>query len=347
MNVKPVIFDPQTAGDADWQALNVFDNVFRAETWPDDPSKPLEETIQDRRSVPSFVNVVQWVVWSDNHDEIWASANIGTLETEHNRHLAEYWIGVVPTMRRRGIARQLLKDIARVAGERNRRLMIASTGSVVPAGKTFMERLGAKPGLESRVNQLNIADLDRDLMRDWQERAKERAIGYELGMWIGPYREAELEAIKTMMEVMNTAPKDDLDVEDFTWTVEQVRQMEESLAGRKVERWTVYARHVESGELAGYTDVYWNPNHPEMLGQGDTGVVPQHRNKGLGRWLKAAMIEKVLQDRSQVAHVRTGNANSNVPMLRINHEMGFKPYRSWTVWQVELEKIDAYLANDG
>jgi hypothetical protein len=34
-------------------------------------------------------------------------------------------------------------------------------------------------------------------------------------------------------------------------------------------------------------------------------------------------------------------------MLRINHEMGFKPYRSWTVWQVELEKIDAYLANDG
>jgi GNAT superfamily N-acetyltransferase len=149
------------------------------------------------------------------------------------------------------------------------------------------------------------------------------------------------------MEVMNTAPKDDLDVEDFTWTVEQVRQMEESLARRKVERWTAYIRHVESGELAGYTAVYWSPNHPEMLEQGDTGVVPQHRNKGLGRWLKAAMIEKVLQDRSQVAHVRTGNANSNVPMLRINHEMGFKPYRSWTVWQVELEKIDAYLANDG
>ncbi|MBI3460811.1 hypothetical protein HY009_07770, partial [Candidatus Acetothermia bacterium] len=70
---------------------------------------------------------------------------------------------------------------------------------------------------------------------------------------------------------------------------------------------------------------------------------PKYRNKGLGRWLKAAMLEKVLRERPQVKRLRTGNANSNGPMLKINHELGFKPYKSWIDWQVELDKALAYL----
>ena len=49
----------------------------------------------------------------------------------------------------------------------------------------------------------------------------------------------------------------------------------------------------------------WNPNRPELLGQGMTGVFPQYRNRGLGRWLKAAMLDKVLKERPQVKYVRT------------------------------------------
>ncbi|MCS6860944.1 MAG: hypothetical protein NZT92_11570 [Abditibacteriales bacterium] len=36
---------------------------------------------------------------------------------------------------------------------------------------------------------------------------------------------------------MNTALRDRLDVEDVRWTVEQLKQVEESLTQRKVERW--------------------------------------------------------------------------------------------------------------
>jgi GNAT superfamily N-acetyltransferase len=88
----------------------------------------------------------------------------------------------------------------------------------------------------------------------------------------------------------------------------------------------------------------WNPTKPELVNQGDTAVAPPYRNHGLGRWLKATMIEKILNERPQIKHIRTGNADSNAPMLKINHELGFKLYKSWNVWQVELSKVKEYLS---
>jgi hypothetical protein len=40
--------------------------------------------------------------------------------------------------------------------------------------------------------------------------------------------------------------------------------------------------------------------------------------------------------------IRTGKANSNAPMLKINNELGFKPYMSQVIWQVETEKVAEY-----
>ncbi|HEY3248436.1 MAG TPA: N-acetyltransferase, partial [bacterium] len=84
---------------------------------------------------------------------------------------------------------------------------------------------------------------------------------------------------------------------------------------------------------------------PEIVHQRGTGVLPQYQNLGLGRWLKAAMLEKILRERPQVRRVRTGNADSNAPMLKINRELGFRPYVSNSIWQVELPQVEAYLSS--
>ena len=109
------------------------------------------------------------------------------------------------------------------------------------------------------------------------------------------------------------------------------------------QRWTFYVMEKASGKFAGYTETVWNPNRPEILRQDMTGVFPEYRNRGLGRWLKAAMIDKVLKDRPQVKYIRTGNADSNAAMLKINNELGFQPYMASTLWQVELDQVMAYL----
>jgi len=52
----------------------------------------------------------------------------------------------------------------------------------------------------------------------------------------------------------------------------------------------------------------------------------------------------VLAERPEVVFVRTGNANQNAPMLKINTEMGFKPYQAQTLWQIETQKVVDYLS---
>ena len=101
---------------------------------------------------------------------------------------------------------------------------------------------------------------------------------------------------------------------------------------------------MESGRFAGYTEVLWNPNRSAIIGQGMTGVFPEFRNRGLGRWLKAAMLDKILAERPLARFVRTGNADMNAPMLKINDELGFKPYIAEAVWQVETERVREYLS---
>lgn len=332
-------FDPQTARYEDFVAYNDFLNRIKSEEWPEDPPTELEETIRELRATPPFVVRRRWVVWHGS--EIIAYALASLWRTEDNQHLLWFDIAVLPEWRRQGIAKCLLKLIADVAQHERRRLLITGTDSAIPAGEAFMKRLGARPGQANLTNQLNLAELDRELLRRWQERAPKTE--FELGLWEGPYPEEELDAIVKLREVMNTAPRDNLEIEDFKWTKELLRQIEASLAEQKTERWTIYAREKKTGNLAGYTEVFWSAFEPETLYQGDTGVFPEYRGHGLGKWLKAAMLEKVLRDRPQVKRVRTGNANSNAPMLKINHELGFRPYKQWTTWQVELEKVLEYL----
>jgi GNAT superfamily N-acetyltransferase len=332
-------FDRLQAAESEYAALNAFENRLRAEAWPEDPPLPLEQTIRELRSVPPFVAVWMWTAWSQH--QIVGLGQIEVMRTEDNQHLAEFHIAVVPEMRQRGIGKRFLPLITETAQREKRRLLMTWTDSAIPAGEEAVRRLGARVGLISRTNQLTLAALNRSLIQAWLERAPVKE--FELGLWEGAYPEAEIEQIIKLIEVMNTEPRDHLEMEDWHWTVERIRQWEASLRERRVERWSMYARDRRTGRFAGFTEVFWNPEQPEILRQGATGVFPEYRNHGLGRWLKAAMVEKVLRDRPQAQRIRTGNANSNAPMLKINYELGFKPYKSWTTWQVELDRVLQYL----
>jgi GNAT superfamily N-acetyltransferase len=98
-----------------------------------------------------------------------------------------------------------------------------------------------------------------------------------------------------------------------------------------------------SGKFAGYTETVWNANRPEILRQDMTGVFPQYRGKGLGRWLKAAMLDRQLKLHPEIKFVRTTNADTNAAMLRINNELGFKPYMTSILWQMEIGQVLEYL----
>ena len=339
----PRPFDFRDASEREYALLNAFHDAVHAEQAPDDPLTPHEERVRQWRGRPAFVEPFAWFVPDPEEAAIAAVGSTGWLRAEENAHLAEFHFEVLPTYRRRGLGRRLLGEIADTAERAGRRLLISATTDRVPAGAAFMERIGARAGLTSHINQLVLTELDHGAVRRWLAEGRAREGEFELGFWTGPFPEEDLAAIAALHDVMNQAPRGDLDAEDVRSTPEQLREAERSLAASGVERWVAYARERATGAFAGFSDVYWHPGQPALLEQGNTGVFPRYRNRGLGRWLKAAMLERILRGRPQVERIRTQNADSNAPMLRINTALGFRPYMARTVWQVETEKVRRYL----
>lgn len=345
MSTPPVeirLFPYQTATDAEFGALNAYENLINAERVPEDPPTPDEECIQWWRSKPEYFIIEPWLAWNAA-GEIVGKAFGMMFAADSNQHLLQFSLDVHPAYRRQGLGKRLLGCLVEVAQRNHRRLLVTGTNDRVPAGARFMERLGAHRGSEGHTNQLVIAELDHALLDEWQRRAQERATGFSLGLWDGAYPTDQLEEIAHLYGVMNSAPRDDMEIEDFHFTPAQLVEWDHNLVATGTQRWTLYAREVATGHLAGFTAVFWHPHRPHILGQGDTGVFPAYRGLGLGRWLKAAMLEKVLRELPQVTVVRTGNADSNTAMLKINHELGFKPFISESFWQVERTQVEAYL----
>jgi mycothiol synthase len=344
-------FDGKAAGEAEYAAWNACTNCLRAEAWPEDPPRSLEKTIREMQIVPAYIEDHRWAAWRGDGSGIVAVGVLTFWHVGENQHAAGFHIGVLPGMRRRGIAAQLLRRVVEDTRTAGRRLLFTDTSETVPAGEAFLRRLGARPGITSHTNQLELSDWEpgalRALLRQWQERAQERAAGFQLGLWEGPYPEEVLDEVVAMKEAVNLMPRGDLELEDEHLTPELLRESNAVMARRGDERWTIFLRDPATGKIAGYTEVWWHSERPEMLYQDDTAVLAEYQNRGLGRWLKAAMLEKVLRDRPQVRRIRTGNADCNAPMLKINTELGFKPYRSHIEWQVEVEKVAAYLASRG
>lgn len=90
-----------------------------------------------------------------------------------------------------------------------------------------------------------------------------------------------------------------------------------------------------AGAGAGFTDVTYDLKVPHVIQQQGTAVIAGHRGHRIGLWMKAAMLERILAERTGAKFIRTANANANEQMLDINTKLGFKHAWQMTLWQVK------------
>ena len=132
--------------------------------------------------------------------------------------------------------------------------------------------------------------------------------------------------LTAVVSIWNDMPIEDADWSDEVISPEIHKAIFQNIKELGGSHCSIILIHKETGDIAGYTDIYYYPTQPEIIHQGDTGVISTFRGNGFGRMLKYKMLLYILQreEYKNAIYWVTGNANSNKHMLAINDELGYK-----------------------
>lgn len=327
--------DTTTAPERLLAELHDYYVVVEAEDMPGDPPTPSAVRIADWRNVPTRRPEFRWILRDD--DGI-AAVAVSVYDIEHNLENGFGRIHVHPTKRGRGYARAIATPMFDLLEDAGRIRFDTWIKDGEPA-EQIARHIGLKSVYHEKRSRLRIEDIDMELMDSWIERAGLRASDYELVYYRSPLPDDIVQKFCDLTSIMNTAPREELVADDETLSVEDWRETESNVIDSQCRLHNLIAVHRPTGDFAGYTQIKTQDLQPELGWQWDTGVDPTHRNKGLGRWLKAAMIKRVLELHPELERIDTWNAGSNEPMLNINLTMGFKPVHVSNTWQGSLADV--------
>ena len=335
MGIEITQLNTENAPESVLRELADYYVVVEAEDMPGDPPTPYEMRLAEWRNLLPHLPVTRWVLRDDGSI---VAVGVTVVETEQNLENGFGRIHVHPDHRGRGLARTIagpmfdyLEGLGRVRFD----TWVKKDEPV----EDLLAGLGLKPVYGEKRSRLKISELDIDLMGHWISRARERASDYELRYYQSPLPDYLVDDFCDLAYIMNTAPREDYEVEDEVLTPQMWRDTEKSVAESKCQLHNLIAVHKTSGAFAGYTQIKTQDLQPDLAWQWDTGVHPDHRNKGLGRWLKAELIRRIVDEFPEVSRVDTFNAGSNEPMLNINVEMGFTPVHISNTWQGDLAVV--------
>ena len=89
------------------------------------------------------------------------------------------------------------------------------------------------------------------------------------------------------------------------------------------------------------TDMFYTETKSAHARIALTGVRHECKSRGLGKWLKAAMMLDLREKYPNIKVIDTDNFNSNRPMLAINERMGFKLFEQYMFYKIRVEDLAA------
>jgi GNAT superfamily N-acetyltransferase len=305
--------DARTAPD---EILARFAEVEH-DTWhehaPGEPLRTTGEVIAFLRHQPTSHTSCHWL----------AAGGAAGLYV-HGPTAAFFAVDVLTRMRRHGIGTALLERV--IARARELDVQALHGHHSTPAGAAFAAKHGFTNGqrVVRSLLDLKSAELSPPSLPD----------GWTLVTWLRRVPDEHLARFVTARAAMDDAPSDD-DLEFPTWTAENVRESEESLALRDREmRVTVAMR--DDGVIGAFTEL--RVSRGSTLGfTDDTGTLSEHRGRGLARAVKVESLRRLRDDHPQITVVSTSNAEENTVMRHLNASVGFAPTVVETMATLKLQ----------
>ncbi|CAN3702188.1 hypothetical protein MMX123_02200 [Microbacterium sp. MM2322] len=345
----PISIDAPDA--ADFREMARVRNLVYAEiSGHDDNSMPADELLPSYQPDPSQVRYC-WLAVLDG--EVVGRASLDLPQEEGAR--TGFWL---VELRRsawnRGIGRAAFALIERTAREHHRTVLqawaehpetdgprlAAPTGfGSVPRDHAarFFQASGSTLEQVMRVSSLDLAGA-APRVRDLLDEAERAARGYRVVQWALPTPDEFVESFAAMKSRMVTdAPSADLEFDEEVWDAARVRRFEATYLDAGRHMLITAAQHVDSGELAAFTELVIGKDRSAMSHQEDTLVTAPHRGHRLGMLVKCAALQAWREIAPDSPRVMTYNAEENRPMLSINERIGFVPVAYEGVWKKVLD----------
>ncbi|MFE9404296.1 GNAT family N-acetyltransferase [Streptomyces sp. NPDC006530] len=247
-------------------------------------------------------------------------------------HLAELTLHVHPAERCEGIGSRLL-DAALAAARDNARSCVSAQAEAGSPGDRFMASHGFRKVLTLRYARLSLADVDPTALAGIIERPHP---GYRLASWQGTVSDDLAQTFAASRRAMDDMPVEDADYGAVTWDVNRVRAAAKAVQDRGDHLHTVVTIDTTDDSIAGFTELVVPGS-----GRGDgqhygTGVLPEHRGHGLGRWMKAESIRQAHARYPNLGGLLTDTADSNTHMRHISDGLGYVPTHTTLHYQLAL-----------
>jgi GNAT superfamily N-acetyltransferase len=340
MNVSEWEFQSSSQPERDaWYAL--WAQVY-AEQFPGEDVPPFEVPWGYVVGSPDFRVTRLWRALS--HDgELLGVAQLDRDTSGDNTHRAEIELTVAPSARRRGAGTALLRPVAHAAEEAGCTVLGFETMNEAVA-MSFLARYDARSCIADTRSVLDTSLVDRDDVAACAVRPG-GASAYSLVSWDGVPPAELLEPYAVVSTSMNDAPMGDMRWNKESADAARLEAWLQCIVAKGDAIWTICAKRDGTGELAGLTEVVLPASWPEHIFQENTGVLRPHRGHGLGLWMKAVMLQRILAERPDVRFIETWNASENEHMLRVNRRLGFRPANTAAVLELDVDVAVKRLAS--
>ncbi|MFB6962238.1 GNAT family N-acetyltransferase [Streptomyces sp. NPDC056309] len=247
-------------------------------------------------------------------------------------HLAELTLHVHPVERRKGVGSRLLDTAVAAARDNTRRCVVAQAGAGSP-GDHFLPARGFRKVLTLRYSRLPLADVDIPSLAEIIERPHS---GYRLASWQGAVPDDLAQTFADSRRAMDDMPMEDTDHGTTTWDVDRVRAAAKAVEQRGDHLHTVVAIDTSNGSIVGFTELVVPGGGTGDAQHYGTGVLPEHRGHGLGRWMKAESIRQAHGHYPDLGGLLTDTADSNTHMRHISESLGYLPTYTTLQYQLDL-----------
>ncbi len=239
---------------------------------------------------------------------------------------AELDLVVHPAERRAGVGTRLLDAVTAAAGERGLRGVLTGAVDAGSAGERFCVARGLRRVLALTYTRLAL---------EGAPPQADAVPGYRLVHWEGTVPDDLAETFARSRRAMDDMPMDEAGYLPEPWDVERLHRIADAVAQRGDVLSTVAAVAAD-GEIAAFTELV-----VPRAGVGDglhygTGVLPEHRGRGLARWMKADAIGRVRHRHPGLAGLVADTADSNVAMRRVNESLGYRATHRSLLYRLDL-----------